>query len=136
MDAVPNIDEFGNLLMLRQALDILVAPTDVQHGLYPSDRNASDEMRVLYRDAWSRVRPVFGPALPAAGRTSLERIDQALDEDALDWARIRAEAAAATRALPPIGGAREPRPWMDQIVRGGADLRLRLRRQCQGTGAR
>ncbi len=123
----PNIDELGNLVLLRQAVDILEAPEEVQRGLYPRDRDPGDEMRLLFHDAWRRVRPVFGEALPEAARTALTAIDRALDAAAPAWDEIRREAAIASAALPRAGTPGRPRPWLDQIVR--ARQRLMLRRQ-------
>lgn len=126
MNAPPNIDELGNLVLLRQALDILEAPGDIQRGLYPSDRDAAEEMRLLFRDAWRRVRPVFGVALPGTAQVSLDEIDRAFDQ-VPDWDAIRHRAATASAVLPRAGGRHGPRPWLDQIVRGHG--RLLLRRQ-------
>ena len=79
----PNIDELGNLMLLRQALDILEASEDVQRGLYPSDLDPAAEMRLLFRDAWERVRPVFAPSLPDVARIALDAIERAFDQDAI-----------------------------------------------------
>ncbi len=132
MRTPPNIDELGNLVLLRQALDILEAPAEVQGGLYPSDRDPSEEIRALFRDAWTRVRPVFAPLLPMPGREALDRIDRAFDREPapLDdpaWDAIRGLAGRASAVFPEVGRPRAPRAWLDQIVRERG--RLRLRRQ-------
>jgi hypothetical protein len=127
MNAPPNIDELGNLVLLRQALDILEAPGDIQRGLYPIDRDPAEEMRLLFRDAWRRVRPVFGAALPGNAQVFLDEIDRALDQDLPDWEGIRHRAATVSAVLPRAGGRHGPHPWLDQIVRGHG--RLLLRRQ-------
>ena len=124
----PNIDEFGNLILLRQALDILAAPEDEQHALFPPERDAPTEMRLLFEDAWQRVRPVFAPAIPEAALGALDRIAAALVAVPVDWETVRTDARASRTGIPGRTDANgRPRPWDEQVVR--ARNRLLLRRQ-------
>ncbi len=131
MSHPPNIDEFGNLLLLRQALDILAASEPEQQALYPPERDAAQEMTRVYSEAWDLVRPVFRPSLPAAVGEALGKIEIALTEQPVLWSEIRPLAAIARSGLPgrsgPAGSAERLRAWDDQIVR--ARNRLLLRRQ-------
>ena len=115
-DAPPNIDELGNLVLLRQALDILAATEETQLSLYPADRDPSTEMAALFADAWGRVRPVFEPLLAVEPRNALLEIASQLEHANPDWARVREHARVARPALPGRSGA-PPRAWHDQIVR-------------------
>jgi hypothetical protein len=118
MNHPPNIDEFGNLILLRQALDILAAPEAEQRALYPPEREAGEEMACLFREAWALVRPVFSPSLPADAAAALHGIEAALASAPTRWEQIRPLAVVARAALP--GRTAAPnrlRAWDDQIVR-------------------
>lgn len=112
----PNIDEFGNLILLRQSLDILAAPEAEQHALYPPERDPSEEMVRLFNEAWALVRPVFLPSLPVASAEALHKIETALLQVPIPWDEIRPIAALAGSGLPGRGAA-HARAWDDQIVR-------------------
>ena len=118
MNAPPNIDEFGNLILLRQALDLLAAPENEQRAVYPADMDPAKEMASLFIDAWERVRPVFGPSLPTRADEALTAIESAFAAPRTDWAAIRPAADEARAALP--GRASPDRrlpPYAEQIVR-------------------
>ncbi|MEM9177484.1 MAG: hypothetical protein AAGC67_19890 [Myxococcota bacterium] len=121
----PNIHEIERILLLRQALDILEAPEDVQRGLYPEDRDPAFEMTALYRDAWHGVRRVFTPILPRAAIETLDGIDADLDGAPPDWDTIRRKAGDVRGVLPSVDRRGEPRAWPDQIVIGPNHLMVR-----------
>ena len=131
--APPNIDEVGNLVLLRQALDVLQADEATQRGLYPDDRDPAIEMAALFRDAWQRVAPVFTPLLDRRLVDALAGIEHALDAEPVDWPRVR-DGARRARDVYPLAGAPSPRAWPEQIVR--ARGRLLLRRQLAEHGGR
>lgn len=121
----PNIHEIESVVLLRQALDILAAPEEVQRSLYPEGRDPASEMALLFEDAWGRVQPVFWPILARDLRRALETIEVALESSPSDWAAIRPAAAEASSCLP---GPREPGPpraWLDQLVHARHQLLLR-----------
>lgn len=120
----PNVDEFGNVMLLRQAVDILAAEESVQRSLYPEDLDPSGEMALLFDDAWSRVKPVFEPILAPSMVQGLEAITHALTEQPVDWERIRSEAAQVRKGLPGRPNSR-PRAWLDQLVHARNRLLLR-----------
>ncbi len=124
--APPNIDELGNLMLVRQALDVLQADEATQRALYPADRDPAEEMAALFRDAWERVAPVFTPLLDPALVDALSELGRALDAGEVDWPLVR-DVAARARAAYPLAGEPRPRAWPEQIVR--ARGRLLLRRQ-------
>ncbi len=132
----PNIDEVGNLVLLKQVLDLLAAPGPAQLAAYPVDREAGREIALLFDDALARVRPVFWPSFPPEARDALLAIRRGLDaaprsdEAVLEgeaWRELRELAARATPIPSWLPSA--PRGWRDQIVRHRG--RLRLRRQVQ-----
>ena len=124
----PNIHEIENVILLRQALEILAAPEDEQSSLYPPERDAAEEMVRLFEDAWSRTRPVFWPILTVALREDLVDIERALAEDPPDFERVRPLAERARFSLPGVATGGRPRPWLEQMVhaRGGLLLRRQL----------
>ena len=105
----PNIHELDNLILLRQALDILAADEDTQQALYPPTLDAAQEMQRLYEDSWALVRPVFWPILTKRTRGALDAIERALSEPKPSWDRIREEAAIAIEEMPGEKEARRPR---------------------------
>jgi len=120
----PNIDEIGNVVLLRQAVDVLAASEEVQRALYPPGRDPSVEMAILFEDAWARVRPVFEPILPVGTLGDLLAISDALARRPVDWEAVRTRAGSARAALPGLRD-RGPRAWHEQMVRGRNRLLLR-----------
>jgi hypothetical protein len=121
----PNIHELDNLILLRQALDILAADEDTQQALYPPTLDAAQEMQRLYEDSWALVRPVFSPILTKRARGALDAIERALSEPKPSWGRIREKAATAIEEITGEKKARAPRAWLDQIVAGKHHLGVR-----------
>ena len=85
----PNIDEFANLIRLREALRALVDTAD------------ADSIE-RFRDALEPIRRVFWPALPAALRADLTALADADGSASQGPAadRLRATAARALAGLP------------------------------------
>lgn len=133
----PNIDEVGNLVLLRQALDVLGASGPEQLGLFPPGCDAGREIASLFADAMDRVRPVFWSSFAPEAREGLQAIERILATEptsdqailgATQWDELR---SLARRAIPIPGWSRAaPRPWLEQIVRHRG--RLCLRRQLEG----
>jgi hypothetical protein len=120
-----NIHELDNLILLRQALDILAADEKTQQALYPPSLDPVEEMRRLFADSWALVRPVFWPILTERVRDALEGIEQRLNENTPLWDEIREKAAIAVDEMPGKNEARRPRAWLDQIVAGKHYLQIR-----------
>ena len=66
-----NIHELDNVILLRQALDLLEAPEESQEEAYPLELDPAEELKALFEDAWRLVRPVFWPILSVAVREAL-----------------------------------------------------------------
>ena len=134
MDPPRNIHELDNIILLRQALDILAAPEEEQLALYPSELDPPTEMARLYCDAWVLVRPVFWPILTKEARETFDGIDSELSSASPDWEKVRSAAEEAIGHLPGAQESRRPRAWLDQMVQGKNHLQLR-RQFVAGEGA-
>ncbi len=121
----PNIHDIENFTLLRQALDILEAPEDVQRGLYPENRDPGAEMAALYLDAFEPVDRLFAPILEREFHDTLQAIATALAEEPVDWTETRNLAKRAGDLQPSPRRSRPPRVWLEQLVRGPHHLLLR-----------
>ena len=120
-----NIHELDNVILLRQALDLLEASDEAQRDAYPMELDPAQEMKALFEDAWGRVEPVFWPILPIAAREALKEIERMIRAETPNWDAMRDLASIASDHLPSPKRSRAPRAWLDQIVPGQNHLLVR-----------